>query len=495
MTLHAPSAAAPPGPLQRGFSGRMVGGGMPSCLRAAASPFGRFARLLLMTMLVAAFTARPALAQDDGVQVLRDTETEAFLRDISLPLAKAAGLDTSKVQVILVSDQTINAGATQGQLVAVNAGTIFAADNVLELQGVIAHEFGHLAGGHVPLAADNYGKFGKVSLLSLLAGAAAIAAGAGGAGMAIMGAGTQLAERDALAFSRAQEASADAAGVNYLKASHLSGSGMLSFFGKLKNEEYRLMPAQGTIDPFAQDHPMSADRQMTLEQDVKSSPYYKVPEDPALHARFLRIKAKLQGYLLDPTTVMRKFPESDQTVPGHYARAYAWHRSAYPDKADAEADALLRTAPTDPYFNELKGQILLENGHPKQALAPLRIAVDQSGHAPLISAMLGHALLATDDTANFPEAERVLKVSVDKDREDPLAWYALGTVYAARGDESRAALATAERYAMNGQDELARMNAQTALRGLKIGTPEYLRAEDIAVTSRNNMDQRARKKR
>jgi predicted Zn-dependent protease len=468
---------------------------MPSCLRAAASPFGRLARFLLMTMLVAAFAARPALAQDDGVQILRDTETEAFLRDISLPLAKAAGLDTSKVQVILVSDQTINAGATQGQLVAINAGTIFAADNVLELQGVIAHEFGHLAGGHVPLAADNYGKFGKVSLLSLLAGAAAIAAGAGGAGMAIMGAGTQLAERDALAFSRAQEASADAAGVNYLKASHLSGAGMLSFFGKLKTEEYRLTPAQGTIDPFAQDHPMSADRQATLEQDVKDSPYYAVPENPALHARFLRIKAKLQGYLLDPTTVMRKFPESDQTVPGHYARAYAWHRSAYPDKADAEADALLRTAPLDPYFNELKGQILLENGHPKLALAPLRIAVEQSSRAPLISAMLGHALLATDDTSNYPEAERVLKVSVDKDREDPLAWYALGTVYAARGDEPRAALATAERYAMNGQDELARMNAQTALRGLKIGTPEYLRAEDIAVTSRNNMDQRVKKKR
>jgi predicted Zn-dependent protease len=359
---------------------------------------------------------------------------------------------------------------------------------------VIAHEFGHLAGGHVPLASDNYGKFGKVSLLSLLAGVAAIAAGAGGAGMAIMGAGTQIAQRDAMAFSRSQEASADAAGVKYLQASHLSGSGMLSFFGKLRNEEYRLTPAAGSIDPFAQDHPMSADRQATLEQDVQTSPYFHVAEDPALHARFLRIKAKLQGFLLDPTTVMRKFPESDQTVPAHYARAYAWHRSAYPERADAEADALLRTAPLDPYFNELKGQILLENGHPKQALAPLRIAVDRSDHAPLISAMLGHALLASEDARLFPEAESVLKVSVDRDREDPLAWYALGTVYAARGDEPRAALATAERYAMNGQDGLARINAQTALRGLKIGTPEYLRAEDIAVTSRNNMDQKAKKK-
>jgi len=455
-------------------------------LREGLARLTRFLTFLFLSFLVA---GRPVLAQDD-TQVLRDTETEAFLKEISLPLVKAAGLDASKVQVILVSDRTINAGATQGQLVVINAGTIFAADNVLELQGVIAHEFGHLAGGHVPLAASNYGKFGKVSLLSLLAGVAAIAAGAGGAGMAIMGAGTQVAQRDALSFSRAQEASADAAGVGYLKASHLSGSGMLSFFGKLRNEEYRLTPADQQIDPFAQDHPMSADRQATLEQDVKSSPYYNVPENPQLHARFLRIKAKLQGYLLDPISVTRMFPESDQTVPAHYARAYAWHRAAYPEKADSEADALLRTAPLDPYFNELKGQILLENGHPKESLAPLRIAVQQSGQAPLISALFGQALIATDDPANFAEAERVLKVSVDKDREDPLAWYALGAVYAQRGDTAHAALATAEKYAMDGNNDLARSNAERALLGLKQGTPDYLRAEDIAVTARNNMDSR-----
>jgi predicted Zn-dependent protease len=469
---------------------------MVSVRRAADSLLGRVARLLLILLLTGVFAVRPALAQDDDdAQVLRDTETEAFFHDISTPLAKAAGLDTSKVQVILLSDTSINAGATSGQLVGVNAGTIFAADNVLELQGVIAHEFGHLAGGHVPLSGDNYGKFGKISLLSLLAGVAAIAAGAPEAGMAVMGAGTTVAQSGALAFSRAQEASADAAGASYLRAAHLSGSGMLSFFGKLKVEEYRLSPADEAINPFMQDHPMSADRQATLEKDVTSSPYYHVPVDPALQARFLRIKAKLQGFLLDPTTVMRTFPESDQSVPAHYARAYAWHRSAYPDKADAEADALLRTAPLDPYFNELKGQILLENGHPREALAPLRIAVAQSGSAPLISAMFGHALLATDDSRNFAEAERVLKVSVDKDREDPLAWYALGTVYAQQGDEAHAALATAERYAMGGDDRLARQNAEIAMRGIPVGSVDYLRAEDIAVTSRNNLDDKVRHKR
>jgi len=86
----------------------------------------------------------------------------------------------------------------------------------------------------------------------------------------------------------------------------------------------------------------------------------------------------------------------------------------------------------------------------------------------------------------------VLKVSVDKDREDPLAWYALGTVYAQRGDEAHAALATAERYAMGGDDRLARQNAELAMRGIPEGSIDYLRAEDIAVTSRNNLDDKVR---
>ncbi|WP_454887648.1 M48 family metalloprotease [Sphingomonas oryzagri] len=449
--------------------------------------------IILSAVLVTQLSP-PARAQSSDPEVLRDTETEAFLDEISAPLIKAAGLDASKVKVILVSDREINAGASAGQLVFVNAGTVFAADNVLELQGVIAHEFGHLAGGHAPLTQDHVRKFGRVSLLSLLAGVAAVAAGSPGAGMAILGGGQQLAMGKYLAFSRAQEASADAAAVTYLRTAHLSGSGMLSFFGKLRNQEYRYTPASGGVDPYLQDHPMSADRQATLEGDVKASPYYTVPENPQLHARLMRIKGKLAGYLLDPQDTLRQYPESDQSAGAHYARAYAWHRAAYPDKANAEADALLRTAPSDPYFNELKGQILLENGHPADALAPLRVAVAQSHSAPLISAMLGHALIATDDPSHFAEAERVLKVSVDKDREDPLAWYALGVVYAQRGDEAHAALATAERYAMNGNDQLARSNAETALIGLKMGTPEYLRAEDIAVTSRNNLDARERRR-
>lgn len=459
-------------------------------MAAALSRLIRFWALLLLTVTVA---AQPVLAQA-APQILRDTETETFLKDISEPLAKSAGLAPGALQIVLIQDPEINAFVAGGQIIYIQSGLIEAADNANEIEGVIAHELGHIEGGHIVRNDEGARPAGRIALLSLLAGIAAAAAGAPGAGVALLGAGTTVAQSNYLAFSRAQEGSADASAVRHLNEAHLSGKGMISFFGKLRQEEYRLSSSYADTDPYAQTHPMTADRQAALEADLKKSPWWNTPIDPAKQARFLRIKAKLAGYVQDPDVTLRKFPESDQSVPAHYARAYAWHRAAYPDRADMEADALLRTAPLDPYFNELKGQILLENGHPKEALAPLRVAVAQSGSAPLISALLGHALLATDDPKNFAEAEKVLRLSVAKDREDPLAWYALGTVYAQRGDEAHAALATAERYAMDGNDTLARSNAETALRGIKQGTPDYLRAEDIAVTARNNLDSRTRHK-
>jgi predicted Zn-dependent protease len=464
----------------------MAGAADPHILRRVRAA-ARGALILLLSLIL---TFRPAMAQDAAPEVLRDTETEAFLNQIAAPLAKSAGLAPGALQVVLLDDPEINAFVAGGQTIYIQSGLIEAASNANEVEGVIAHELGHIEGGHAVRNDEGARPAGRIALLSLLLGIAAMAAGAGGAGMAALGAGSQLAQSKYLAFNRAEEGSADASAVRHLNEAHLSGKGMISFFQKLEQEEYRLSSSYGPIDPYAQTHPMTADREAALKADLEKSPWWNAPEDAAKQARFLRIKAKLAGYVQDPITTTRQFPESDRSVPAHYARAYAWHRAAYPDKAMSEADALLRTAPLDPYFNELKGQMLLENGHPKDALTPLRIAVAQSGNAPLISALLGHALLATEDPKYFAEAESVLRISVARDREDPLAWYALGTVYAQRGDEAHAALATAERYAMDGDDQLARQNAEVALRGLKEGTPDYLRAEDIAVSSGNDIDAR-----
>jgi predicted Zn-dependent protease len=198
------------------------------------------------------------------------------------------------------------------------------------------------------------------------------------------------------------------------------------------------------------------------------------------------VKAKLYGFI-DPKHAVVKYPESDQTIPGHYARAYAYHLGGYPEKAQSEANALLAIDPHDPFFLELKGQILLEGGKPAEAIAPLREATQRSGDMPLIAAMLGHALVATEDPKNFAEAKQVLKAAVSRDNQDPFAWFQLGIIYDREGDQSRAALATAERYSLEGNPRLAIVSARTAMAGIRSGTPDCLRAQDIVMASQAEM--------
>jgi predicted Zn-dependent protease len=272
----------------------------------------------------------------------------------------------------------------------------------------------------------------------------------------------------------------------------ISGKGMLQFFNKLQNQEYRL--AIYSKDSFDRDHPLSSERIEALEQKVKADPAYDNPIDPALEARFERVKAKLIGFV-DPKQAVMKYPERDQSIPAHYARAYAYHLGGYPDKANAEADALIAKDPHDPYFLELKGQILLEDGKPQEAIAPLREATQRSGEAPMIAAMLGHALVTTDDPRNYAEAKQILKVAVNRDNQDPFAWLQLGIIYEHEGDDARAALATAERSNLQDEPKMALASAEMALKGIPPNTPDYLRAQDIAMVSRAQLNKKDKKAR
>jgi predicted Zn-dependent protease len=413
-----------------------------------------------------------------------------LFKDVARPLLKAGNLDPNSVEVVLLNDPEINAFVDKGQIVYIQSGLLQATDNVNQLQGVIAHELGHVAGGHSIRLEQGAKEATGISIATMVLGALAIAAGAGDAAMGLMMAGQQAAMGKFLAFTRTQEASADAFAVKSLHTAGVSGKGMLDFFGKLQNEEYRL--AIYAKDSYDRTHPLSSERIQALEQGLKADPAWNTPVDPQLEARFERVKAKLYGFV-DPRQAVIKYPESNQSVPGHYARAYAYHMGGYPDKANAEADALLAKDPHDPFFLELKGQILLEGGKPKEAIAPLREAVDRSGKMPLIAAMLGHALVATEDPKNYAEAKTVLKEAVNRDNEDPFAWYQLGIIYDQEGDTGRAALATAERSNLENNPKLALANAQVAMKGIPAGTPDFLRAQDIALVSRAELAKKDRK--
>jgi predicted Zn-dependent protease len=442
------------------------------------------ARLALLLTLSFAMAARPAAAQS----ILRDAETEALFRDMSRPILEAAGLRPDNVQVVLIHDRSINAFVAGGQIVYIHSGLLAAADNANEVQGVIAHEVGHITGGHVIRIQEGMKVATGIMLLSMLLGAAAMAAGAGEAGMGVLAAGQQAAMGKFLAFSRTQESSADAAGASFLAKSGVSGKGLISFFKKLQNQEFRYAIPQD--NGYMRTHPLTGERMAALEQAVKSAPGWNNATDPKLEARFQRVKAKLFGYVEDPTRTLTVYPTSNKSVPARYARAYAWHKSAYPDKALAEADSLLAEQPTDPYFLELKGQVLLESGRPALALESLRQAVRYAPDQPLIAALLGHALISTEKPDNFEEAKRVLRAAIGRDNSNPFAWYQLGIVYDREGDPGRAALATAERYNLQGEPRLALVNAEQALKTVPTGTPDWLRAQDIAMVSRTEVERK-----
>lgn len=446
-------------------------------------------RAIVAATMMFALVAPPAAAQS----VLRDAETEALLEEMSAPLIKAAGLNPRNVRIVMINDGSINAFATAGQAVYIHSGLIVAASNANEVQGVIAHELGHVAGGHSIRINQGIKTATGITLLSLLLGAAAIAAGAGEAGAAVLAGGQQAALGKFLAFNREQESLTDQMGARYLAAAGISGRGSIAFFKRLLGIEFRLAIPQE--DSYARTHPLSGERIAILQQDYADDPAWSKPTDPALEAKFQRVRAKLQGFVNEPQRTLRDYPENVTTIPGRYARAYAWHRSAYPEKALAEIDSLLKTLPGDPYFLELKGQVLLESGRPAEALPLLREAVARTNAQPLIASLFGHALIATEDSSQFPEAARILKASVSKDKENPFAWYQLGVVYDRSGDAPRAAMASAERFHLEGRPKLALANAEVAVRTLPQGSPDWIRAQDIALVSRDLVADEKRKKR
>jgi predicted Zn-dependent protease len=449
----------------------------------------RALRTALVLFLAIWISVRPVMAQS----VLRDAETEAFFKEISAPLITAAGLDPNNVDIILINDKSVNAFVAGGQAVYLHSGLIDAATTANEVQGVIAHELGHVVGGHAVRFDEGVSVASGISIASLILAAAAMAAGAGEAGMGILSAGQQAAMGKFLAYSRGQEGTADASGAQYLSTAGISGRGSISFFKKLQNFEFRLGIPQE--DSYGRTHPLSGERISVLQDKYSADPAWDAPLNPKWENDFKRIKAKLTGYLSDPTATMRDYPENDQSVPARYARAYAWHKSAYPQKALNESSSLVASAPEDPYFLELHGQILLESGRPADAIIPLRKAVSLTGNQPLIAAIFGHALIATEDKTQLDEAAQVLKAAVTKDNQNPFAWYQLGVVYEQKGDSARAALASAERYLMEGAPQLALPNAQTAMAGLPEYSPDWIRAQDINMVAEAKLAQMKKRKR
>src|SRR3984893_5606098 len=437
-------------------------------------------------LAVAPMSSAPA-EQEKGPPVIRDTEAEQLLREYTRPILRTAGLEKQNIQIVIINENALNAFVADGRRIFVNYGAIMQSETPNQITGVLAHETGHLAGGHLAKMREQLAQAQTQMIIAMLLGAGAMVAGArsgsSNSGLANAGAGAfaapqEMIRRTLIAYVRQQEENADRAGVKFLTATGQSARGMYETFKRFTNES---LFAARDADPYLQSHPMPAERVAALEGLARSSPYWDKKDEPSLQLRHDLVRAKISAFMEPQDTVYRRYPMSNDSLPARYAHAITTYLHGDLRSGLAQIDGLIQLQPNNPYFHELRGQALLEGGKPADAIAPLRKAVQLSNNAPLIEMLLGQALVATNNKAYTDEAIAILRAAVARETEAPLGYSQLAMAYGQKGDYAQADLASAQAAFLRGDNKTARELASRAKTRFAVGTPGWVKADDIVA--------------
>lgn len=444
--------------------------------------FYRLMSLLCIAAVLASSVVVPQ-AKAQRLPLIRDAEIEGLMRLYTRPIFKAAGLNPKSVKVYLINDPNINAFVAGGQRIFIHTGLLQQAKTPNEVIGVLAHETGHIAGAHLARLGSHIEKASNLAIVSMLLGAAVVAGGAvtktrgaGDVGQATIAGGQTLAQRNILAYVRAQESSADQAAIKFLTRTGQSGKGMLDMFHRLASQS---LGSLRRTNPYTQSHPMPFERIRNLERLVKKSKYYNKKDPGVLLLRHHLMQAKLAGFISSPRVVFRKYPKSNNSIPSRYARAIVSFRTGDTKNAIPLIDSLIRQIPQNPYFWELKGQALLESGNARAAVKPLKVALKKSAGNGLIGMLLAKAYIEVGGKNNAQAALAVLNRAKRRENDSPELHFLMARAYGIRGNIARAELATAESALRRGDKQLAQEKAKNAQKRLKRGTPAWQRAKDI----------------
>jgi predicted Zn-dependent protease len=442
-------------------------------------------RIAVAGLTATAVLCTSTLATAQGLPLIRDSEIENLLADYARPLFKAAGLGSNKVAMRIVREDNFNAFVVDGRSVFVNTGTLMISDTPNQVIGVIAHETGHITGGHMAALRARIAKDQTRQLLMQILGIGLMVAGGasgnkelGGGGQGVIFGGGELIQRSLLAERRQQESAADQAGIKLLEQTKQSGRGMLETFERFAQQEY-ISDAQK--DAFVRSHPVATDRLARLRQLVEGSPNYNIKDDVALQLRHDLMRAKLAGYLERPGTVANRYPTSNTTMPARYARAIARFfqgGAGALEQSVAQMDGLIKERPDNPWFHEVKGDILTRAGRKSEAIPPLRQALKLANDSNLIRVQLADALQSLGDPTSMNESVDMLRKSLIED-QNPRAYRLLATALYNQGKGPEADAAQAQAEFQEGSLEKAKIFAQRAQGKLKPGSPDWIRTDDI----------------
>ncbi len=447
----------------------------------------------ILARLVAGFAIVAMLAAQASAQFgLRDTEIEETLRDFSDPLLKAGGLNAESVDIYMINDPELNAFVTRGQNIFLHSGLILRSETPNELKGVIAHEAGHIVGGHI--VRSDYGNRSAYGAMLLAAGIglAAILAGEEQAGAMVLSGSQQFGAVEALAYSRVNESAADQYAAQFLERTGQSGQGLIDFFENFRAQE---VLSQSRRYEYFRSHPLSANRIDKLRERVAESEYAGVTDSDADMHRHMMMQAKLRGFLDSPQQVLNRYPSDDRSQPARYARSVALFRGADLTGALRELQTLIDEEPQNPYFHELKAQILYESGKREDAIAPAERALELKPDAPLLQMALAQSLIETGRPDELDRAVALLKSALITEPRNAGAWRILSRAYAGQGEEALAKYASAEQHYAVGNLEEARSFAGRAQKDLAKNLPQYRRASDIIVVAELQLDKKRRNQR
>jgi predicted Zn-dependent protease len=421
-----------------------------------------------------------ALAQS----LIRDTEIEIMLRDYTDPFLVAAGLEPNDVGLYIIADPAINAFVTGGQNIFMHTGTILEATDPLQIKGVLAHETGHISGAHLARTGEAMNQATIPMFATLGLGVLAAMAGEGGAGAALMASSQQFGALQFFSYTRTQESAADQAALRFLEETGTSAEGLMEFFERFRYQE-AFSPARRY--PYFRTHPLSSARVTALREAVARSPYADQPENAEEIERLARLQAKIYGFMAEPSQVLYRYPETDQSLPARYARSVAYYHDARMDLAREEIESLITEEPDNPFFYELYGQMLFESGHAEESIQYHQQSVDLMPQAPLLRINLAMSMIATDDNVYLEEAAQHLRVALDIEPDNSFGWYQLSIVHERNGDTARAQLAIAEQSYALGNSGRALQFAVRAAPQLERGTPDWYRANELIGVAQANL--------
>ncbi len=448
--------------------------------------FTRVRAGIFLGLFLLGLTSSFAPAKARGLSLIRDSEIEALLNEYARPIFKAAGLGSGRIAMRIVRNDAFNAFVVDGRNVFVHTGMLMQSETPNQVIGVVAHEAGHIAGGHMASLRHRIKKDQTRALLLQILAVGLMGAGAAagdrevaGAGAGLLSGGNEIVMRSLLAERRSQESAADQAGLAYLRTTKQSGRGMLETFERFAQQEYI---SDTYKDPFVRSHPIATNRLNQLRRLVERSKYYNQVDSAEMQLRHDLMRAKLSGYLEAPGTVFNRYPRTDTSLPARYARGIARYfqgGSGGLQAALAEIDYLIKARPTYPYFREVKGDLLMRSGKSKQAIPHLRKAISLArGGASLIRVQLASALQNSGQRGSVKESVKLLRKSLIGDK-NPRAYRLLATAYYKQGDRPKADAMTAQAYFLEGNLQQAQIFATRAHRALKAGSPEWIKNEDI----------------